>query len=360
MAIALSREQYDIAQSLLQPLEQFWESRGLISESRAWNDRCLAAVKKADGSVPDLTTNAGRLWLYSTGSQVSFALRRGDLDAAYGMANTQCRHLEESTGPSREHSLGIAYHQLGFVEQSRGNFEEAERWYLKALDNLKEGDETLDLSAVYHQLGITASRRKDLDAAERWFLQGLEIKQTEGDQRGMAKSYHHLAIVAELRGDIDSAESWYRKSLAIELALDNRPGIAVSYQQLGNIARRRDDLDAAEQWYLKALEIKEMIGDPKSTAYTYRYLAQLSYERHDVELALDWLVRSVALFSEYPHPAMEVAPDIIATFTAFLGIEALERSWERCTGDTLPEYVRKAVLAAVEKLPEDERGGPAE
>jgi hypothetical protein len=58
---------------------------------------------------------------------------------------------------------------------------------------------------------------------------------------------------------------------------------------------------------------------------------------------LDWTVRCVTLFPEFPHPATGPAPQHLARLTASLGVAALEASWQRCTGNALPEQIRTFV-----------------
>ena len=72
-------------------------------------------------------------------------------------------------------------------------------------------------------------------------------------------------------------------------------------------------------------------------------LALLAEERGQLRQALEWTVKSVALFSEFPHPATGPAPGHLARLVGQLGTGALEQCWQHVTGSPLPLAVRSYV-----------------
>jgi tetratricopeptide (TPR) repeat protein len=198
---------------------------------------------------------------------------------------------------------------------------------------------------------MVAQRRgepADRDAAEQWYRKSLAISEALKDRGGLAASYHQLGGLAYDRGHLAAAEEWYRKSLAISEALKDRPRMAATYHQLGMVAQRRGepaDRDAAEQWYRKSLAISEALKDRPCMAATYGQLGLLAEQRGDVAAALDWTVRCVALFEEFPHPATRNGPHHLVRLTGMLGLPALEASWQRCSGVSLPPAIAQVVAA---------------
>jgi tetratricopeptide (TPR) repeat protein len=225
LGFALSKKRYAMAQSLMQPLVQFWRSRGLEAEERAWGDRCLKALEGDDGIPPDLNGEAGELWFVVASLEGDRAILAGHPDAAYTTYDRIRQRLEASSAPDRR--LASLYYQIGRVVQDRG----------------------------------------DLAAADGWYRKALEVEEGRGDRSGIAITYHGLGIVAWRRGDLDAAEGWYHKALEIEEALGTRPLMATTYHQLGILAHHRDDLVAAEGWYRKALEINEALGNRLDMQY---------------------------------------------------------------------------------------------
>ncbi len=389
LGFALSEKRYVEAQALMQPLNEFWNAHGLGPEAQGWVDRCRKALEVDDGTPADLDGNAGALWLFAVSAEANRAILAGQLDTAYATYDLLRQRLEASGAASRNQRLATSYHQLGMVALERGDLAAAEGWYRKALEIFealgdrpgmgasyhqlgmvaqKRGDlaaaegwcrkaleiykalgDRPHMAMVYHQLGIVAQLQGDVAAAEGWYREALEISESLGDRPHMAMGYHQLGTVAQWRGDLAAAEGWYRKALEIKEALGDRPGMASSYHQLGIVAQLRGDLAAAEAWYRKSLEIREALGNRPGMAMSYGQLGLLAELRKDAATALDWTVRCIALFSEFPHLATGPGPGHLVRLTTALGVPALEASWQGCTGTPLPDHIRSAVVAAIDK-----------
>lgn len=306
---ALQRALYAPAQAILQPINEFWNTRGLYAEARAWTDRLLdlleSRVESKAGPSPDVETDAGGLWLFAAGSKANRSHLAGDLAVAEKMYDDIRIALEKSRS-----------------EAAKSN-----------------------LATIYHQLGIVAQKRGDLDAAEIRYKKSLEITEALGNRADLATTYHQLGMVAEDRGDLEAAENWTQKSLEIKVSFDDRPGLTTSYGQLGRLAQKRGDLDAAENWTRKSLEVNEALGNRPGLAYAYCFLVLLAEERGHKTQALEWAVRCVCLFSEVPHPATGPGPAHLVRLAKELGMAALEDNWQAITGAPLPDRVRQFVEA---------------
>ena len=295
---ALDQHSWNDASGIVRALDEYWDSRGLGGEAAAWADRILAATA-GSGHGPDAAAES--LWLYVLGRQASRQRSAGQPDQAaqtyrQNLAWLQARPEDEWT----RKSIAATYHQLGTTAQDRGRLEEAEDWYRKA----------------------------------------LALEEALGDRPIMASTYHQLGVTAQSRGRLDEADDWYRKALAIEEELGDRPGIAISYHQLGRTAQERGRLDEADDWYRKALAIEEELGDLPKMAMTYGQLGLLAEDRQQPRQALDWMIRCVTLFDQFPHPATGPGPSHLARLTRGLGMPALEQTWQRVTGQPVPQPVR--------------------
>ena len=243
LGAALEREDWEAAQSIAQPLNEYLDSRGLDEEARGWVDRVRLATESPDGAAPDLRTPAGALWMFVVGSQANREQRQGRLE------RSERTYLEirdalaaQEPSPTQQRHLAAAYHQLGIVAQARGRLDDAEDWYRQSLTIKEELGNRPGMASTYHQLGIVAQARGRLDDAEDWYRQSLTINEELGNRPGMASTYHQLGIVAQARGRLDDAEDWYRQSLTINEELGNRPGMASTYHQLGIVAQHRGRL----------------------------------------------------------------------------------------------------------------------
>ena len=294
LGLALAEQRHSRAASLMQPLDKLWRAAGLTEEARGWVDRCRQALEAADGTPPNLESEAGALWLFAVRSEANRAIRAGRLDEGYNIHDAIRQRLEAAAGDRRP-QLAVCYHQLGVVAQDRGKLDDAERWHQKSLKIKEALGNKAGMARSYHQLGMVAQDRGKLDDAERWYQKSLEINEALGYQPGMAINYHQLGTVAQLRGKLDDAERWYQKSLEIKEALGDLADMASSYHQLGMVAQFRGKLDDAERWYQKSLEIGEALGNRPGIARSYHQVGMVTQNRGKLDDAERWYQKSLEI-----------------------------------------------------------------
>jgi tetratricopeptide (TPR) repeat protein len=333
---ALEDGEWEIAQAIVQALDEYFESRGLHEEARGWVDRTRLATESPGGAPPSLDTPAGSLWLNQVGVQADQEVRRGDLDAAERMYLEILEILEaEPESDSTQQRRSVTYHQLGNIAQRRGRRQEAEGWYRRALEIEERLGERADLASTSHQLGSVAHElgrfeeaeqwyhralsiteelgnlpafrtschqlgtlaldRHQHEAAEDWYRRSLDIAEQIGDRNAIAETSHQLGMLAHARGRFGEAENWYQRSLAIEELLGNQHGIAGTSHQLGLLAQDQDHLDDAERWYRHSLAIKEAMGDLPGAATTYQQLGIVAQLRQRFDEAEQWCRRGFAI-----------------------------------------------------------------
>ena len=293
----------------------FWDVRGLRKEALGWLDRCRAALEGDQGNPPELESEAGSLWLFVVGCELTYAVDALQLDKAYATYDAIRQRLES---PEDRDGRTVSASPTTSSGYWRGNGAISMRrtGCIRQALEMRRGDQA-GLASSYHQLGVNARRRGDLDArrradhfdeAERRFRQALKMR--EGDLLGTAMSYHELGIVAQARDNLPRAERYHRKALQIYKSLRNPRGMAFSYHQLGIVAQRRGDRERAEGLYRQSLQLKEAFGDRPDLAATYGQLGSLAEEREDFEAALDWTVRCVALLPNFhTWQASGILPD---------------------------------------------------
>ncbi|WP_239101859.1 CHAT domain-containing tetratricopeptide repeat protein, partial [Microbispora amethystogenes] len=284
---ALDHQLWQHAQAIIEPLNEYWDFRGLREEAQGWADRIRDALETPDGTPPSLDTDAGGLWLFIVGSEANRQLRAHRLDHAQNTCLAILQALQQQTPQPLSHIAG-AHHQLGMLAQGRGRLDEAEDWYRKSLAIKEEIGDQPGIAATYHQLGMVAQDRGRLDEAEDWSRKSLAIKEEIGNQPGMASSYHLLGMVAQEQGRWDEAEDWYGKSLALKEEIGDQPGMAATYHQLGWVTQDRGRWDEAEDWYRKSLAISEELRNRHDTASSYHQLGNVALYQNRLDEADDW------------------------------------------------------------------------
>ena len=184
---------------------------------------------------------------------------------------------------SLRHSTWI--HRLGILAQDRGDYDEADRQYQRALDIFERLGDQVGMANSYGQLGILAQARGDYGEAARQYQRALDIFERLANQEGMAISYHQLGILAQARGDYDEADRQNQRALDIDEGLGDQEGMANSYGQLGTLAYLREDYGEAARQYQRALDIFERLGDQEGMARSFHGLGLIAYLRGDYDEA---------------------------------------------------------------------------
>ncbi len=255
-----------------------------------------------------------------------------------------CRKsLAISKALGNQRDMAISYHQLGWLARLLGRLDEAGDCYRKSLAINEVLANQRGMAADYKALGAIARDRGRLDDAEKWCLKSLIILEEIGDQSELADTYHMLGFIAWSGERLDDAEDWYHKSLAIRKESEGE-WVAMTYQMLGAVAEVRGRLDDAEDLYRKSLAIREGLDSKPALAWSYGQLGGLAARRGQSQQALDWMIKSVTQFDEFPHPATQPAPVMLAMLAFHLGVSVLEQGWQDATGSPLPaavlDYVR--------------------
>lgn len=337
---AIDTGQWTQALTIAQPLDRYWNVRGMLSEADAWVDRVRLALEDAEGTPPPLESAAGSLWGLFVTQQAIRQVDAGELDTAertYRIFIEMITAQPDSAQKSRR--LAGAHQELAIVARLTERLEEAEDQYRTSLAAFESLGDLSAMASVYHELGVVAALQQRVEEAEDWHRKALDLNRRLGNQRGMADGYHELGRTAGLRNRLDEAENLHRRGLTVSKQLGDRPGMATGYHALGIVAHSRGRLDEAEDLYRQALTLREQVGYRAGMAQTYGQLGLLAELRGHPEQALEWMVRCVALFDRFPHPFTAPGPHHLARLTATFGVEALQTCWRKVTGHTPPPEV---------------------
>jgi len=291
---ALDRGQWDCAHAIAQPLNAYWDTRGLHEEARGWVDRARLALETAGGTPPPVDDPAGALWQFFIGSQDNRELAAHHLNASdLDMLQAQGESLQQ---------LATGYHKNGRVAQWEGHLDDAEHWYHKGLTINKEIGNQPAMAIDYHQLGQLARLRHIPEDAEHWHHQALTIIKELGNRPAMAYTYHELGALAAQRRLHEEAGRWYSQAIAIYEEIGDRPRMADAYHDLGTSIERCGRLDDAENWYHQSLIINEEIGNRRlEIANTYHQLGLLAFERGRPNDAEDWYRQAITISRDFGY-----------------------------------------------------------
>lgn len=130
-----------------------------------------------------------------------------------------------------------SYILLGKIYEDIGMYENARKWYRKAL--FEDMDNTSEFYGLIANTYFTENR---FDEAITYYSRALE------SNKNYISAYYNIAEIYRNKKDISKAEYFYKKAIEIS------PDYINPYYQIGNLYFNQGDYDTAIVWYKKALE----------------------------------------------------------------------------------------------------------
>ncbi len=244
-------------------LQQFWFTRGYLSEGRAWCARALGKSGREERTSEraNALNAAGRLACYQADYPAAKLLHQESLQIARELGDRR--------------SIAAALGNLGNVLIEEGDNSAARALYEECLAIMRELGDPRDIAGALNNLGNVTNEQCDFASARALYEECLAIAQELGDRTGIGIVLHNLGAVAYAQGDFRAAREFLGRSLAIRRELDERWGIASSLINLGEVACTQGDIASARALYQEGLAISCALDDRRQIAYSLEGMAAL-------------------------------------------------------------------------------------
>ena len=184
-----------------------------------------------------------------------------------------------------EYDLGRLYNLLGMLYQAQNRSEEAEEYYLAAIEIMKRLVEKnadtyeSDLARSYNNVGAFYDDQNQPDKVEKYYLAAIEIyerlvkENAAAYEPELAGSYNNAGVFYDDQDQPEKAEKYYLAAIEIQKRLVKKnadayePALAASYNNAGNFYSDQGQSDKAEKYYLAAIEIRERLVEKNADAY---------------------------------------------------------------------------------------------
>ncbi|RLI73469.1 hypothetical protein DRO97_07420 [Archaeoglobales archaeon] len=173
--------------------------------------------------------------------------------------------LEKVEGEERGRVLGT----LGNLYFNVGKLEDAEKYYLKALEfyiQLAKKDESnmKYVAGALNNLGNLYHVMNKPSEAEKAFKDALTIREDVGDANELATTLSCLGLLYSNIAEFEKAKEYYEKALVTKLNalnkenyLQNLNDLGTILNNLGTVYNALKEIDKAEESYKKAIEVYE-------------------------------------------------------------------------------------------------------
>ncbi|MCU0474191.1 MAG: tetratricopeptide repeat protein [Bacteroidales bacterium] len=185
---------------------------------------------------------------------------------------------------------GNALIQLGNIEQIKGNYPEAEKYNLQALDILSGINDEAGIAICYNNLGIIAHNRNEYATALEYYKKSLEINNHIGRKSGSATSIFCIGTVYENQAKYDSALIYYFEGQAISESIGDARLMAYAKTSLANVYFMMDNYSKSLEYNEDAIKLFEKAGNDYGLLKVYISLGQTAGLIDSTDLAL-WFYR---------------------------------------------------------------------
>ena len=216
-------------------------------------------------------------------------------------------HMKEQLFGIKEINLG----QFGNVLRSMGKFDDAEKYYLRLLEELPHNHQ--DIASCYWGLGIVASNKGHYVRSLKWHKRAFNIYQQtlQANHRHIADSRTCIGSAYESQGKHKQALQSYTKALAIyqQVFGEDHHDIAVCLANIGNIHQEQKKYSKALEYHRKSLVIwqKTLPADHHRLGSINNNIATVYYSLREYDLALQYYIKSLDIKSRslpHQHPSI--------------------------------------------------------
>lgn len=210
--------------------------------------------------------------------------------AKLGLELAQKSGYKEGEGGARD--------VLGEMHYRKGEFDEAEAEFNKALDIYSALQHKQGIAETKNQLGTVFCKRGDNEQAIKNFTEALPVFEELKNLDGLTATYINIGLVYDNLNDDNKALDCYRK--AIEYAKENKDenAIASCYNNMGGVYTDLKQNDLALECLNRSMEIKERLHNRAGVAGTLNNIGAIYYEMQNFKLALEYFQKAYLIKTE--------------------------------------------------------------
>ena len=203
---------------------------------------------------------------------------------------------------------------MGHIYAQRGELDNAEDFYLRALEMAKEEDQSQLLARTYFSLGVLYSNLSDLPKAlENYQL--LYDKTTEiGDVAQQSETIISIGGLYDLDGDFDSAIACYQHGLMMSSQLDAQLSSSIGLIYLAESYADKNDMQKALLYAKLAVDIVRILQKSFHLTGYLNLAADIELKAGNYKEALQFATEST-----------EIAASVGASQTLFLSTLLIEQ-----------------------------------
>ncbi|HEQ79225.1 MAG TPA: ATP-binding protein, partial [Euryarchaeota archaeon] len=211
------------------------------------------------------------------------------------------KHLEDGMTLIGEGvERGKSLHQLGFLKERMGNYDDALAHQQEALDIMEKspGVNHRDIASIYNRLGSYNSIKADFARALTDFSKSYEIYLKIGDINGQGSSLNNMAICLKHQGLFDKALEKYQLAADIFEKTGNIFNTGTILNNMASVLFSQSCIRRAGEYYEKSYHLRKRCGDLRGVAMTLNNLGNCAYSLGEFDKSLSYYEQSLEIQNE--------------------------------------------------------------
>ncbi len=185
-------------------------------------------------------------------------------------------------------------------------------------DHVKAGE-----SMIYQ--GLAYGYMNEFEEEEKYYLKALTYSSNHSDSVGIGKALLNIGVSQFYRGVLDSAAYYYEQALRVFEPINNTRFAAMSLNNLGQVYSRLDKYEEAQSAYQASLKYKISANDSVAILNTYFNLASLSLADKAYFDALSYSKTTLNLASSL-QDSLEIGAAYINLVLAYINLDSLAKA----------------------------------
>lgn len=182
---------------------------------------------------------------------------------------------------------------IGNVNQLQGDLVNAKVYFLKALKQRLELNDTNAIYASYNSVALIYKEQKQLDTAMMYFKKFLLMAQVQHNDKKVSGASNNIGMIFRNMKEYDSALFYFQQALSLKKKIHDEQGLALSYRNIGDVYQFQHKYARALEYYKQSLAIRRKIGYNFGLTILLKDMAYMYIEMGDTQQAKGHALQSV-------------------------------------------------------------------
>ena len=186
----------------------------------------------------------------------------------------------------------LCYSNLGGIKTVQNKYPEALKLYQNSIRICEKTNETKLSGFANGNIGIIYNELKNYDLAIKHFSEALETHTKAGYQQGIAANLGNLGNTYFSKKEFEKAVFFFNKALQKNIEINDKLGVAREYGNKASVCIEQKKYQEAFENNSKALKINEEINNKKGIAVNYQRIGEYYLSQNNFDESLNYLSKA--------------------------------------------------------------------